>query len=334
MDLNTEYLGMKLKSPLVPSASPLSENLDAIFRMEDAGAAAIVMHSLFEEQLRLESAELYNFFTVHTHSFPEALTFFPEGGRFHVGPEQYLEHIRQAKASVGIPIIVSLNGTHPGRWMEYARDIEQAGADALELNLYSVPVAMDLTAQEIEDNYLNVFRQVKEKVKIPVAVKLSPFFTNFANVALRFCQAGAGGLVLFNRFYQPDLDLENLEIRSDLNLSRPADMRLPLRWIALLYGKVPCDLAGTSGIHNAEDVLKMLMAGASITMLCGVLLKHGIEYLRPLEKNLKEWMEKHEYSSVRQMRGSMSQLHCEDPAAYERAQYVRILQGFRRGGNV
>ncbi|NWF62081.1 MAG: dihydroorotate dehydrogenase-like protein [Fischerella sp.] len=329
MDLTTTYMGMTLRSPLVPSASPLSEDIDNIKRMEDAGAAAVVMHSLFEEQITLERYELHHHLTYGTESFPEALTYFPEPANFRVGPEEYLNHIRKAKEKVGIPIIASLNGSSVGGWTDYARLIQQAGASAVELNIYYVPTDIELTSEQIEQTYINILQAVKAAVTIPVAVKLSPYFTNMANMAKRLDNAGADGLVLFNRFYQPDINLENLEVQPNVLLSTPQAMRLPLRWVAILYGRINASLAATSGIHNARDVLKMLMAGANITMLCSVLLREGINHIRCIEQEMRTWMEKHEYESVQLLQGSMSQKNCPDPSAFERSQYMKALQTYK-----
>jgi dihydroorotate dehydrogenase (fumarate) len=329
MDLSTTYLGLKLRSPLVPSAAgPLSEDIDNIKRMEDHGAAAVVLYSLFEEQLRLEQHELHHHLTHGTESFPEALTYFPEPAEFHVGPEQYLNHIAKAKAAVRIPIIASLNGSTLGGWTGYAKQIQQAGADALELNIYSIPADPELTAADVEAMYVDIVKAVKSSVTIPVAVKLGPFFTNFANVAKRLVDAGANGLVLFNRFYQPDIDLETLEVAPNILFSTPMAMRLPLRWVAILHGRVSASLAATSGIHRANDVLKMLMVGADITCLCSVLMRHGIKQIAIIESELKVWMQQREYESVQQLKGSLSQRKCEDPSAYERAQYMRAISTF------
>jgi dihydroorotate dehydrogenase (fumarate) len=329
MNLTTTYLGLELKSPLVPSASPLSQEVDNIKLMEDKGAGAIVMHSLFEEQLTLEKYELHHHLTYGTESFAEALTYFPEVTNFRVGPEEYLDHIRKAKEQVDIPIIASLNGCSPGGWTEYGKLMQEAGASALELNIYYVPTDPNLTSSEIEQNYIDILTSVKSAVTIPVAVKLSPYFTNTANMAKRLDDAGADGLVLFNRFYQPDINLETLDVEPHVLLSTPQAMRLPLRWIAILYGHIQGSLAATSGIHNAHDVIKMLMVGANATMLCSVLLRHGIDHIRSLEKDIKEWMETHEYESVKQMQGSMSQLNCPNPSAFERAQYMKALQTYQ-----
>jgi len=279
MDLTTTYLGMRLRTPLVPSASPLSDEIDNIKRMEDAGASAVVLSSLFEEQLLLDRYELHRHMTHGTESFAEALTYIPEPPELEgirLGAEEYLERIRKAKEAVAIPIIGSLNGVSIGGWTDYANLIQDAGADALELNIYYIPTNPTLTGAEVEQTYLNILTMVKSLVTIPVAVKLNPFFSNLANMARRLDEAGADGLVLFNRFYQPDIDLDNLVVRPNVILSTPQALRLPLRWIAILYGRVGADLAATSGIHTAQDVIKMLMAGANVTMLCSVLLRHGV----------------------------------------------------------
>ncbi len=328
MKLRTTYLGLKLRTPLVPSASPLSEHLDNIKRMEDAGASAVVFHSLFEEQLRRERHELEHYLDQGTESYAEALSYFPEPLEFKVGPEAYLEHIAKAKAAVDIPIIGSLNGTTFGGWMKYARQIEEAGADALELNIYNVPSDPDTTAEDIENGYLTILASVRAQLKIPVAMKLSPFFTNLARFARSLDRQGVNGLVLFNRFYQPDIEIETLEVSPNVLLSTPMAMRLPMRWIALLYSRINASLAATSGIHRATDALKMLMAGADVTMLCSVLLRRGIDHIRVIEREMLEWMEEHEYESVEQLKGSMSQKNCPDPAAFERAQYMRALSTY------
>lgn len=328
MNLSTTYLGLNLRSPLVPSASPLSEDVDSIRQMEDNGAAAVVLYSLFEEQLRQDSAELQQHLEHGTFSSPEALTYFPEPEEFRLGPEEYLQHIAKAKNAVRIPIIASLNGSTPGGWTQYAKAIQQAGADALELNIYYIPTDLNVTSGQVEQNYLDILKAVKSTVTIPVAVKLSPFFTNFANMAKRLDQAGANGLVLFNRFYQPDIDLESLEVRPNILLSTPMAMRVPLRWIALLYGKLRASLGATSGVHRASDVLKMLMAGADVTMLCSALIRHGVRQISVIERDLVAWMEEHEYTSVAQLKGSLSQKNCADPSAFERAQYMRAISQF------
>ena len=328
MDLTTNYLGLKLRTPLVVSASPLSEDMDNIKSMADSGASAIVLYSLFEEQLRQDRLELSRRLENGTDSFAEALSYFPEPDEFRLGPEEYLKHIAAAKKAVKIPIIASLNASSNGGWTSYAKQIQQAGADALELNIYYIPTNLELTGTEVELTYLDILKAVKAEVTIPVAVKLSPFFSSFANMAKRLDQAGANGLVLFNRFYQPDIDLETLEVKPDILLSTPMAMRLPLRWIALLHGRINASLAATSGIHRASDVLKMLMAGADVTMLCSTLLRHGIPKISAIERDMVIWMKEHDYKSVRQLKGSMSQKNCAEPAAFERAQYMKALTGY------
>jgi dihydroorotate dehydrogenase (fumarate) len=328
MDLSTTYLGLKLRTPLVPSASPLSEDIDNIKRLEDAGASAVVLYSLFEEQLRRDRIELAQNLEQGTESFAEALTYFPEPEDLKLGPEEYLKHIARAKATVDIPIIASLNGSSVGGWTDYASQIQQAGADALELNIYYIPTDLDLSGSEVEQTYVDILKAVKSKVSIPVAVKLSPFFSSFANMAKRLDDAGADGLVLFNRFYQPDINLESLEIHPNILLSTPMAMRVPLRWVAILHGHIKASLAATSGVHRATDVLKMLMAGADVTQLCSVLLRHGARQLTVIERDLVAWMEEHEYESVGQLKGSLSQKNCADPSTFERAQYMRAISSY------
>jgi len=329
MDLTTTYLGLSLKNPIVPSASPLSYSVDSMKRLEDAGASAIVMYSLFEEQIAHDAAELNHYLTYGTESFAESLTYFPDADQYHVGPEEYVSLVRRAKEALSIPVIGSLNGITPGGWISYARKIEEAGADALELNVYYVPTDPDLPSVEVEDRYLSVLHEVKRTVKIPVAMKLSPFFSSFAHFAGRLDLAGADGLVLFNRFYQPDIDIETLEVVPRVLLSTPMAMRLPLRWVAILRGRVKASLAATSGIHVAEDVIKMLMAGADVTMMCSSLLKNGPERITRVLADMDRWMLDHEYHSVSQMKGSMSQKSVADPAAFERANYMKALQTYR-----
>jgi dihydroorotate dehydrogenase (fumarate) len=305
VDLTTTYLGMKLRTPLVPSASPLSEEIDNIKRMEDAGASAVVLHSLFEEQIET--------------SPPAAEP------KFRVGPDAYLQHIANAKRRVKIPIIASLNCTTLGGWLSYARQITEAGADALELNIYKIPTRTNVTGTTIEKGYIDVVRTVRVATRIPLAVKLSPYFSNFANIADCFDALDVDGLVLFNRFYQPDIDLEKLEVVPNLTLSTPTDMRLPLHWIGILYGKIRASLAATSGIYQATDVIKMVMAGADATMLCSTLMRHGIEHIQRIEMEVVAWLEQHQYNSLSEIKGVMSQKNCPDPSAFERAQYVRGL---------
>jgi dihydroorotate dehydrogenase (fumarate) len=328
-DLSTTYLGLRLRTPLVPSASPLTEDLENIRRMEDAGASAIVLHSLFEEQIRQDRDDLLTHLAQGAESNPEALSYVPEPSEFLVGPEHYLENIQRAVDAVDIPVIASLNGSTFGNWTNYARLMQNAGASAIELNIYWIPTSLEMTGAEVEQIYLDIVQLVRSEVTIPVAVKLSPFFTNFANMAARFASVGANGLVLFNRFYQPDIEVETLEIRPNILLSTPMAMRVPLRWIALLRGRVNASLAATGGIHRPTDVLKMLLAGADVTMLCSALLRHGIPHIAVVERGLREWMERHEYDSVTQLKGSLSQINCPDPSAFERAQYMRAVTAGR-----
>jgi dihydroorotate dehydrogenase (fumarate) len=329
MDLSTTYLGLSLKNPIVPSASPLSHSLDGIKRLEDSGAAAIVMYSLFEEQIEHESAELEHYLSYGTESFAEALTYFPESDDYNLGPEEYVELLHKAKQSLGIPVIGSLNGISTGGWVRFAAKIEEAGADAIELNVYYIPTDPKLTGSDVEERYLDVLRAVKQAVKIPVAMKLSPFFSSMAGMAHRLDAAGVDGLVLFNRFYQPDIDLELLEVTPNVILSTPQALRLPLRWIAILHGRIRANLAATSGIHTTRDVLKMLMAGADVTMMCSELLKNGPGRIKEVLAELDQWMVEHEYTSVKQMKGSMSQKSIADPAAFERANYMKALNSYR-----
>src|SRR6266700_6392658 len=307
MDLATSYLGKQLRTPLVPSASPLSEDFDKIKQMEHAGASAVVLHSLFEEQVEADVV-----------AKPE----------FRVGPKAYLEHIRRAKSGVMIPIIASLNCSTLGGWISYTRQITEAGADALELNIYRIPTQSNVTGSTTEETYIDIVRTVRAATRIPLAVKLSPYFSNFANMAQRFDALGVDGLVLFNRFYQPDIDLEKMEVTPNLTLSVPADMRLALHWIGILYGKVRANLAATSGIYQAQDVIKLVMAGADVTMLCSALMRHGITHLQRIEMELVAWLEAHNHQSLGELKGRMSQKNCPDPSAFERAQYVRGLSSY------
>lgn len=328
VDLKTKYMGLKLKNPLVASASPLTRHLDNFKKLEDAGIAAIVKHSLFEEQFIGERHEMNRHLSQGTDSFAESLSFFPEPDEFVLGPDEYLDHIAKAKKAVNVPIIGSLNGFSSGGWTKFAKLIEDAGADALELNIYSIPTNVDMPSSQVEEDYIRVIESARQTVKIPVAVKLSPYFTNFANMAKRIDATGIDALVLFNRFYQPDINLEELEVQPNIILSSSYSMRLPLRWIAILHGKIKASMAATTGIHTAEDVLKMLMAGADATMLCSTLLKNGIKQVGVILKNMEQWMVEHEYDSVKQMQGSMSQKSCPIPSSFERAQYTRALQTY------
>ena len=332
IDLSTTYLGLKLKNPIVPSSSPLMQKVDNIKRMEDAGAAAVVLHSLFEEQITQESEMLDRSLEQGTYTYAESLTYFPDLANYNLGPDGYLEHIRKAKAAVGIPVIASLNGASTGGWIKYAQKMEQAGADALELNTYYIAADPAQTAAQVDEMYLDLVRAVKASVRIPVAVKLSPYFSAFSNFAARLDDASADALVLFNRFYQPDFDLENLEVVPDLTLSTSSELRLRLRWVAMLYGRVKADLAITGGVHTAEDVLKSMMAGARIAMMTSALLHDGIDHLRGVLADLTQWMEEHEYVSITQMQGSMSQKAVAQPAAFERANYMKVLRSYRAAG--
>jgi dihydroorotate dehydrogenase (fumarate) len=329
MDLSTTYMGLKLKNPIVPSASPMSREIGSIKALEDAGAAAVVLYSLFEEQIEHEALELHYLTTQGSESYAEATSYFPDEKEYHLGPEEYLEHIQKTKQAVSIPIIGSLNGVTPGGWLEYAKKIEQAGADGLELNIYYIPTDPKFSGVDVENMYLDVLKNVKGKVKIPVAVKISPFFSSMANIATKLDQAGANGLVMFNRFYQPDIDLETLDVTPNIFLSTPQAMRLPLRWVAILYGKIKADIAATSGIHNADDVLKMLMVGSNVTMMCSALLQQGPYWITKVLKDMETWMEEHEYSSVKQMIGSMSHKSVKEPAAFERANYMKVLNSYK-----
>lgn len=328
MDLSTTYMGLKLKNPLVPSAGPLTAEVDSIRKLEDAGAAAIVLHSLFEEQIAHEAQELAHLTTQGTESFAESLTYFPDAGDYRLGPDEYLEHIRKVKLAVNIPVIASLNGITVGGWIDYATKMQEAGADALELNVYYVATDPMLHAPDVENRYVQILKAVKSHLKIPVAIKLSPFFSATAAMCKRLDDAGANALVLFNRFYQPDIDLENLEVVPNLVLSTPHEMRLPLRWIAILHGHVQASLAATTGIATGHDVIKLIMAGADVTQVCSVLLRRGIGELKTILKDLQSWMEEKEYESVRQMKGSMSQKSAADPAAFERANYMKALSSY------
>ncbi len=332
IDLRTQYLGRTLASPLVLSASPLSETLDNLRRAEDAGAGAVVLQSLFEEQLTIESTDLDHHLTYGADSYAEALGYFPNVGSFDFGPHDYLEHVRRAKAAIGIPVVASLNGVSAGGWVEYARAIESAGADALELNVYYIPTDPQLSGAAVEDTYVELVQAVRAAIAIPLAVKLGPFFSAFANLARRLDGAGADALVLFNRFYQPDLDVERLEVVPNLTLSTSSELRLRLRWVAILYGHVRAALAVTGGVHDAVDVLKAMMAGASVAMMASELLAHGVAHLATVRADLLHWMEEHEYESIAQMQGSMSQRHVAEPAAFERANYLRVLRSYALHG--
>ncbi len=329
MDLSTNYLGFKLAHPVVPSAGPLARKLSGIRELEDAGAPMIILPSLFEEQIEGEEHVLDHYLNYGTDSFGEALSYFPDMTRYNTGPDDYLNLIRKAKESVNVPIVASLNGVSAGGWTRYAKLIEEAGADALELNVFYIPTDMHLTSVAVEQVYLDILKTVKKTVGLPIAVKLSPYFSAMGDMARRLSEGGANALVLFNRFYQPDIDLENLEVVPHLVLSDSEDVRLPVRWAAILYILIKADIAITSGVHTYDDALKGLMAGASVTMMTSELLHNGTKRIREIVGAMGEWLEQHEYVSVAQMRGSMSQVHIANPAAYVRANYMKVLQSWR-----
>jgi dihydroorotate dehydrogenase (fumarate) len=329
VDLTTKYLGLKLKNPLVAAASPLSEKVDTVRQLAEVGIAAVVMYSLFEEYIIRESLELDHFLSKGADSSAEALSYLPEMGRYSLALDTYLERIARLKEAVDIPVIGSLNGVSSGGWIKYAQKIEKAGADALELNIYYLPTDPELTSMDIEINHIRLVRDICANIKIPVAVKLSPFFTALPNFAIRLAQAGAKGLVLFNRFYQPDFDLEKLDVIPSLSLSTSQELRLPLHWIAILYGKVKADLALTTGVHSADDVLKATMAGANVIMTASALLEQGPGKVTEILKDLQTWMQEHEYESITQMRGSMSQQSVAEPAAFERVNYIKVLDSYK-----
>jgi len=328
VDLKTSYLGLSLKNPLVASASPLSKKVETAIQLEEAGIAAIVMHSLFEEQIIQDSLKLHTDLSRGVDAYPEALHYLPDHGTYSIGPDQYLENLNHIKNAVHIPVIGSLNGVSTGGWVEYAQKIEGAGADALELNLYYLATDPGLTSAELETTYIDLVSDIRKRIQIPLAVKLSPFITSLPNFARRLVEAGANGLVLFNRFYQPDFDLDELEVVPHLVLSNSNELRLPLRWIAILYGRVQADLALTSGVHTAEDLLKAMMAGASVAMVASTLLQNGIGRAREILSDLQNWMEEHEYQSITQMQGSMSQQAVTEPASFERANYITVLSSY------
>jgi dihydroorotate dehydrogenase (fumarate) len=329
MDLSTTYLGLKLKNPFMPGASPLVDDLDKVKRLEDAGAAAIVMHSLFEEQIVREQVSTFLHTEMHGESFAEALYYFPNPDRFALGPEEYLHHVSRVKATVSCPVIASLNGTTMGGWLQHARLIEEAGADALELNVYQLATDPNESAQQIEDRTVEMLRAVKSSVRIPVAVKLSPFYTSLAHLARRLDDAGVDGLVLFNRFYQPDIDIEELQAVRALHLSNSSELPLRLRWLAILSGRVRASLGVTGGVHTATDAVKAVMTGAHAVQVVSALLKQGEGYLRTLIADFQAWMEEHEYEYLRQMQGNMNMQACPDPKVYERANYMLVLQGWK-----
>jgi dihydroorotate dehydrogenase (fumarate) len=328
-DLSTEYLGLKLKNPLVPSSSPLSKHLDSARRLEDAGAGALVMHSLFEEKIEEEDANLARFFHQQSLGHGEADSFHPIPDNYRSYEESYLEHLESLKSSLEIPVIASLNGTTPGGWVSYARALQEAGADALELNVYYIPASCHEDGRQVEDRYVEILEALRQEITIPITMKLSSQFSSVVNVAQRFEQAGANGLVLFNRFYQPDIDLDTLEVVPKLELSTSEESLLRIRWIAILYGRINCSLAITGGVHNVADVVKSLLAGADVTHLCSALLRSGPGHLAKLLRGLDEWLDEREYESVQQMKGSISQGNATDSSAFLRSNYVRVLESYQ-----
>jgi dihydroorotate dehydrogenase (fumarate) len=329
MDLSTKYLGLNLKNPIIPSAGPLSMKIENIKAMEDAGAAAVVLFSLFEEEIEHDAKELNHYTHANTNAFPEAQSFFPQTFDLKIGGDEYLNHIRKAKEAVNIPVIASLNGKSLGGWVDYAQKMQQAGADALELNIYLLATDLNKTSETIENEYIEIVKAVLGNVNIPVAVKLHPFFTSVSNLAYKLDKVGVKGLVMFNRFYQPDIDLEKLEVVPNVILSSPMSLRLPLRWTAILYGRINADIAATSGIYTAEDALKMIMAGAKATQVLSSLLMHGIPHISTILSGMLDWMEKHEYDSLNTMRGSMSYMNIADPGQFERANYMKVLNSYK-----
>ncbi len=330
VDLSTSYLGLTLKNPIVASASPLSERIDTLRQLVDAGASAVVLHSLFEEQITLESHQLDHHLSHAAESFAEALTYFPDLTEYNLGPESYIEHVRQAKKAVDVPVIGSLNGVSSGGWIEYAKKIQDAGADALEINEYYIPTDPKTDSAEVERMYADLVKDLRRTVQIPIAVKISPYFSALSNMAAKLEDAGADALVLFNRFYQPDFDLENLEVVPNLTLSSSHELRLRLRWVAILYGHTDADLAVTGGVHTTEDVLKCMMAGAKVAMLASALLQNGTIHITRLLNTLTEWMEEKQYESIQEMQGSMSQQAVAEPDAFERANYLKVLGSYHK----
>jgi dihydroorotate dehydrogenase (fumarate) len=328
VDLRTRYLGLELANPVVPSASPLSQRIDTLKRLQDAGASAVVMQSLFEEQIEHEALAVHGLLEFGTYSFQEATTYLPELEDYNTGPDAYLRHLAACKQELQIPVIGSLNGISTGGWIRYARRIEEAGADALELNIYLVAADIDMTSEHVEQRYVNLVEAVKESIRIPLAVKIGPYFSSVGNMCRRLVEAGADGLVLFNRFLQPDLDLETLKVDPSLQLSTPDEIRLPLRWIAILKGRVQTSLAATSGVHSASDALKLLLCGADVTMMASALFKNGPEHLAQVVEGIRAWLEENDYESVEQMKGSVSQVTSDDPVAFERTNYMQALVSY------
>jgi len=321
-------MGLTLQNPLVVSPSTLCKKIDNIKKMEDAGAGAVVLHSLFEEQIILENQEIDRYLTQGTDTYAESLTYFPNVGDFWAGPDEYLEHIRKAKNAVKIPIIASLNGVSSGGWISYAKEFESAGADAIELNIYYIPTDPDMVSQQVEYMYIDVAKNVKNSVKIPVAIKISPFFSSMAYMAKQFDQLGIDALVMFNRFYQPDFDLKTMTVTPNLVLSTSDELRLRLRWVAILYGRIKADMAVTGGVHTVDDVIKSILAGANVAMMTSAIMKNGINHITRLKNELAEWVDKHEYKSLNEIRGKMSQQSVKEPSAFERANYMKVIKSY------
>jgi dihydroorotate dehydrogenase (fumarate) len=327
-DLRTRYLGLELANPVVSSASTLSSRIDNLVRLQDAGASAVVFQSLFEEQIEHEEMALHRVLEYGTESFAEATTYLPEMEEYNTGPDEYLRHLEASKRELAIPVIGSLNGASEGGWVRYAKLIEDAGADALELNVYYIAADPDETGEQVEQRYLDLVAEVRSSVKIPLAVKIGPFFSSVANMARRLVEAGADGLVLFNRFMQPDIDLETLQVDPTLHLSSPEEVRLPLRWIGILHGRVQASLAATTGVHGAEEAIKLILAGADVTMMASALFLHGPEHVTSVVDGIRSWLDEHEYRSVEQAKGSVSQANVADPAAFARSNYMQMLVNF------
>ncbi len=329
VDLSTKYLGIDLKNPLVASASPLSEDIEKIKQMEEKGIAAVVLHSLFEEQVMLQEKELNYSLTLGTESFAEALSYLPDVNHYRFAPDEYVKYISKVKEAVKIPVIGSINGISNSGWIRYGKKIEEAGADALELNIYYLPTQTSDSCQEIEQIYLDLIKILRQNITIPIAVKLSPYFNSIPGMADKLAEEGADGLVLFNRFYQPDMDLMDMSVVSNLELSRSSELRLRLRWVAILYQKVKADLAITGGIHTTEDIIKGILAGANVTMTTSALLEKGIPYIDELIQGTEEWLRRNQYNSINEIRGLLSQQNVKETDAFERANYMKVLQSYR-----
>jgi dihydroorotate dehydrogenase (fumarate) len=327
-DLRTTYLGLRLANPIVPSASTLSSRIDNLKRLQDAGASAVVMQSLFEEQIEHEEVQIHRLLETGAHSNPEAMTYFPELEEYNTGPDEYLRHLEACKRELGIPVIGSLNGSSEGGWIRYARLIQDAGADALELNVYFIAADPDENGWQVERRYLDLVGAVREHVTIPLAVKVGPYFSSMANMAMQLVDAGADGLVLFNRFFQPDIDLETLEVDPALHLSTSQELSLPLRWIGILHGRVRCSLAASTGVHTASDAVKLLLAGADVTMMASALFRNGPEHLTSVLDGVRDWLDEYGYDSVEQLKGSVSQINVADPVSYARANYMQMLVNY------